>query len=68
VYWFLGKLVFQDHCNCLDNHKDYMLNDIVKSKSKSIIVYLSLVNYMYHDIIPYLQAPSDDGENARKTD
>jgi hypothetical protein len=33
VYWFLGELVFKDHCNCLDNHKDYVLNDIVKPKS-----------------------------------
>jgi hypothetical protein len=32
VYWFLGKMVFKDHRNCLDNHKDYVLNDIVKPK------------------------------------
>ena len=33
----------------------------------SIIAYLSRVSYMY-EIIPYLQAPSDEGETARKAD
>jgi hypothetical protein len=33
----------------------------------SVISYLSRVNYMY-EIIPYLQAPSDEGETARKAD
>jgi hypothetical protein len=67
VYWFLGELIFKDHRNCLDDHKDYVLNDIVKPKSMSVISYLSRVNYMY-EIIPYLQAPSDEGETARKAD
>jgi hypothetical protein len=51
----------------LDNHKDYVLNDIVKPKSMSVIAYLSRVNYMY-EIIPYLQAPTDEGETARHAD
>jgi len=67
MYWFLGEMVFKDHCNCLDNHKDYVLNDIMKPKSMSIIAYLSCVNYMY-EIIPYLQAPMDEGETARQAD
>jgi hypothetical protein len=66
-WWFLGELIFKDHRNCLDNHKDYVLNDIVKPKSMSVISYLSCVNYMY-EIIPYLQASSDEGETARKAD
>jgi hypothetical protein len=33
----------------------------------SVISYLSHVNYMY-EIIPYLQAPSDEGKTARKAD
>jgi hypothetical protein len=64
VYWFLGEMVFKDHRNCLDNHKDYVLNDVVKPKSMSIITYLSRVSYMY-EVIPYLQAPTDEGETAR---
>jgi hypothetical protein len=67
VYWFLGEMVFKDHRNCLDNHKDYVLNDIMKPKSMSVIAYLSRVNYMY-EIIPYLQAPTDEGETARHAD
>jgi hypothetical protein len=69
VFWFLGELIFKDtNHNCLDDHKDYVvLNDIVKPKYMSVISYLSRVNYMY-EIIPYLQAPSDEGENARKAD
>jgi hypothetical protein len=67
VYWFLGEMVFKDHLNCLDNHKDYILNDIVKPQSMSIIAYFSCVNYMY-EIIPYLQAPTDEGETARHAD
>jgi hypothetical protein len=67
VYWFLGEMVFKDHRNCLDNHKDYVLNDIVKPKLMSVIAYLSRVNYMY-EIIPYLQAPTDEGETARHAD
>jgi hypothetical protein len=66
-YWFLGKLVFKDHHNCLDNHKDYVLNNNVKPKLMSIIAYLSHVNYMY-EIIPYLQAPFHEGEMTRKAD
>jgi hypothetical protein len=67
VYWFWGELIFKDHHICLDNHKDYMLNDIVKLKSMSVIIYLSRVNYMY-EIFPYLQAPSNEGDTARKAD
>jgi hypothetical protein len=52
VYWFLGELVFKDHRNCLDNHKDYVLNDSIKSKLMSIIAYLSCVKYM-NEINPY---------------
>ena len=61
-------MVFKDHCNCLDtNYKDDVLNDIVKPKSMSIITYLSRVHYMY-EVIPYLQAPTDEGETARHAD
>jgi hypothetical protein len=67
MYWFLGESIFKDHRNCLDDHKDYVLNDIVKPKSMSVISDLSRVNYMC-EIIPYLQAPSDIGETARKAD
>jgi hypothetical protein len=60
-------MVFKDHRNCLDNHKDYVLNDIMKPKSMSIIAYLSRVNYTCK-IIPYLQGPTDEGETARHAD
>ena len=65
VYWFLGELVFKDHLNCLDDHKDFVLNDIMKPKFISVIEYLTHVNYMC-EIIPYLQAPSDEGETAAR--
>lgn len=44
-----------------------MLNDIVKPKSMSVINYLSRVSYMY-EIVPYLQAPTDEGETAAEAD
>ncbi len=43
VYWFLGEMVFKDHRNCLDNHKDYVQNEIVKPKSMLVIDYLWLM-------------------------
>ena len=60
-------MVYKDHRNCLDNHKDYVLNDIVKPKSMSIVDYLARVSYMY-EIIPYLQAPTNEGESAKDAD
>jgi hypothetical protein len=57
-------MIFKDHGNCLNNHKDSVLTKIVKPKSMSIIAYPSHVNYMYK-IIPCLQAPTDEGETAR---
>jgi hypothetical protein len=67
VYWFLGEMVFKDHRNSLNNHKDYVLNDIVKPKLISVIAYYPRVNYMFK-IIPYLQAPTNKGETARHAD
>jgi hypothetical protein len=69
VYWFLGEMVYKDHHNnCLDNHKDYVLNNIVKPKLMSVIAYLSRVNYMVYEIIPYLQASTNEGETTRHVD
>jgi len=67
VHWFLGKTIFKDHRNRLDNHKDYVLIDIMKLKSMSVINYLSRVSYMY-EIVPYLQAPTDEGDTAAEAD